>query len=93
MLSRENQNMMQNLYYINQNPSRLGSYIKGLTSLNNHEFIQYLYQPVVDVAEWASFLLLNKNIEQKYERHLVIPIQEVYFFTENLLPELLENNE
>lgn len=93
MLSRENQNMMQNLYFTNQNPSRLGSSSEGLTSQNNHEFIRYLYQPVVDVAEWTSFLLLNKDIEQKYERHLINQIREVYSFTENLFPELLENDE
>jgi hypothetical protein len=49
MLSRENQNMMQNLYFTNQNPLRLSS-SKDLTS-PSHEFIRYLYQPVVDVAE------------------------------------------
>ncbi|MGE3397804.1 MAG: hypothetical protein AB7I49_00890 [Candidatus Nitrosocosmicus sp.] len=91
MLSRENQNMMQNLYFTNQNPSRLGSG-EGLTLLN-HEFIGYLYQPVVDVAEWASFLLLNDDIEKKYEKHLINQIREVYSFTENLFPELLENDE
>src|SRR3712207_9025112 len=48
-LFRSNQNMMQNLYFTNQNPSRLGSSSEDLTSQNNHEFIRYLYQPVVDV--------------------------------------------
>ena len=56
MLSRENQNMLQNLYFTNQNPSRLGSSGEGLTS-QQHEFIRYLYQPVVDVAESPNGLL------------------------------------
>lgn len=91
MLSRENQNMMQNLYFTKQNPLQLNSR-DNLTS-SNHEFIRYLYQPVVDVAEWASFLLLNKDIEKDYERHLINQIREVYSFTENLFPELLKNDE
>jgi hypothetical protein len=91
MLSRENQNMMQNLYLTNQNPSQLNS-AKGLTS-QPHEFIRYLYQPVIDVAEWASFLLMNNDIEKAYERHLINQIREVYTFTENMFPELLENGE
>jgi hypothetical protein len=89
MLSRENQNMMQNLYFTNQNPLRLSS-SKDLTS-PSHEFIRYLYQPVVDVAEWASFLLLNKDIDREYEKHLINQIRDVYSFTENMFPELLEN--
>jgi hypothetical protein len=91
MLSRENQNMMQNLYFTNQNPLRLST-SKDLTS-PSHEFIRYLYQPVVDVAEWASFLLLNKDIDRDYEKHLINQIREVYSFTENMFPELLENGE
>ena len=91
MLSRENQNMMQNLYFTNQNPSSLGP-SEGLTP-QHHEFIRYLYQPVVDVAEWASFLILNNDIEKNYERHLINQILEVYSFTENMFPELLENDE
>jgi len=67
MLSRENQNMMQNLYFTKQNPLQLNS--SENTTSSNHEFIRYLYQPVVDVAEWASFLLLNNDIEKDYERH------------------------
>lgn len=92
MLSRENQNMMQNLYFTNQNPSRLGGSSEGLTS-QHHEFIRYLYQPVIDVAEWASFLLLNNDIEKNYEKHLINQIREVYSFTVNMFPELLENDE
>jgi hypothetical protein len=91
MLSRENQNMMQNLYFTNQNPLRLSS-SKDLTS-PSHEFIRYLYQPVVDVAEWASFLLLNKDIDRDYEKHLINQIRDVYSFTENMFPKLLENGE
>ncbi len=91
MLSRENQNMMQNLYFTKQNPLHLGS-SEDLTP-PTHEFIRYLYQPVVDVAEWASFLLLNKVIDRDYERHLINQIREVYSFTENWFPELLENDE
>ena len=91
MLSRENQNMMQNLYFTKQNPLQLNS-SEHLTS-SSHEFIRYLYQPVVDVAEWASFLLLNNDIEKGYERHLINQIREVYSFTENMFPELLENDE
>jgi hypothetical protein len=91
MLSRENQNMMQNLYFTKQNPLQLNS-SEHLTS-SSHEFIRYLYQPVVDVAEWASFLLLNNDIEKDYERHLINQIREVYSFTENMFPELLENDE
>ncbi len=91
MLSRENQNMMQNLYFTKQNPLQLNSN-EHLTS-SSHEFIRYLYQPVVDVAEWASFLLLNNDIEKDYERHLINQIREVYSFTENMFPELLENDE
>jgi hypothetical protein len=72
--------MMQNLYFINQNPLRLSS-SKDLTS-PSHEFIRYLYQPVVDVAEWASFLLLNKDIDRDYEKHLINQIRDVYSFTE-----------
>jgi hypothetical protein len=77
--------MMQNLYFANQNPSRLGSSGEGLTS-QHHEFIRYLYQPVVDVAEWASFLLLNNDIKRDYERHLEpIPkfdrIKAVHFYS------------
>ena len=91
MLSRENQNMMQNLYLTNQNPSQLNS-ANDLIS-QPHEFIRYLYQPIIDVAEWASFLLLNNDIEKAYERHLINQIREVYTFTENMFPELLENGE
>jgi len=91
MLSRENQNMMQNLYFTNQNPLRLSS-SKDLAS-PSHEFIRYFYQPVVDVAEWASFLLLNKDIDREYEKHLTNQIRDVYSFTENMFPELLENGE
>ncbi len=91
MLSRENQNMMQNLYFTKQNQLQLNSN-EHLTS-SSHEFIRYLYQPVVDVAEWASFLLLNNDIEKDYERHLINQIREVYSFTENMFPELLENDE
>jgi hypothetical protein len=65
---------------------------KDLTS-PFHEFIRYLYQPVVDVAEWASFLLLNKDIDRDYEKHLINQIRDVYSFTENMFPELLENGE
>ena len=89
MLSRQNQNMMQNLYFTNQHPLHLSS-SKDLTSPFN-EFIRYLYQPVVDVAEWASFLLLNKDIDRDYEKHLINQIRDVYSFTENMFPELLEN--
>jgi len=91
MLSRENQNMMQNLYFTKQTPSHLGPN-EELTS-PTHEFNRYLYQPVVDVAEWASFLLLNKDIERDYERHLINQIREVYSFAENWFPELLDNDE
>jgi len=91
MLSRENQNMMQNLYLTKENQLQLNS-SEHMTS-SSHEFIRYLYQPVVDVAEWASFLLLNNDIEKDYERHLINQIREVYSFTENLFPELLENDE
>jgi hypothetical protein len=91
MLSRENQNMMQNLYFTKQDPLQLNS-SEHLTS-SSHEFIRYLYQPVVDVAEWASFLLLNNDIEKDYERHLINQIREVCSFTENMFPELLENDE
>ena len=91
MLSRENQHMMQNLYFTNQHPLHLSS-SKDLTS-RSHEFIRYLYQPVVDVAEWASFLLLNKDIDRDYEKHLINQIRDVYSFTENMFPELLENDE
>lgn len=83
MLSRKNQNMMQNLYFTKQNPLQLNS-SEHLTS-SSHEFIRYLYQPVVDVAEWASFLLLNNDIEKGYERHLINQIREVYSFTENMV--------
>lgn len=91
MLSRENQNMMQNLYFTKQNPLQLNS--SENTTSSNHEFIRYLYQPVVDVAEWASFLLLNNDIEKDYEKHLINQIREVYSFTENMFPELLETDE
>ena len=91
MLSRENQNMMQNLYFTNQHPLHLRS-SKDLTS-PSHEFIRYLYQPVVDVAEWASFLLLNKDIDRDYEKHLINQIRDIYSFTENMFPELLKNGE
>ena len=91
MLSRENQNMMQNLYFSKQNPLHLGS-SEDLTS-STHEFVRYLYQPVVDVTEWASFLLLNKDIDRDYEKHLINQIREVYSFTENFFPELLDNDE
>lgn len=91
MLSRENQNMMQNLYFTKQNPLQLNS-SENLNTLN-HEFIRYLYQPVVDVAEWTSFLLLKNDIEKDYERHLINQIKEVYSFTENMFPELLDNEE
>jgi hypothetical protein len=57
MLSRENQNMMQNSYFTNQNPLLL-SESKDLTS-QSHEFIRYLYQPVVAAAEWASFFTIE----------------------------------
>ena len=91
MLSRENQNMMQNLYLTNQNPSQLNS-ANTLIS-QPHEFIRYLYQPIIDVAEWASFLLLNNDIAKADETHLINQIREVYTFTENMFPELLENGE
>jgi hypothetical protein len=93
MLSSENQNMMQNLYFTNQNPLHLSS-SKDLTLTSpSHEFIRYLYQPIVNVAEWASFLLLNKDIDKDYEKHPINQIRDVYSFTENIFPELLENGE
>ena len=58
-----------------------------------HILNRFLYQPVVDTAEWASFLLLNKDIEREYEKHLLIQIKEVYSTTESLFPELLEKND
>jgi hypothetical protein len=48
---------------------------------------------VVDGAEWASFLILNNDIEKDYERHLINQIREVYSFTDNKFPELLDNDE
>jgi hypothetical protein len=65
MLSRENQNMMQNLYFTKQTPLHLSPSEELISP--TYEFNRYLYQPVVDVAEWASFLLLNKDIERDYE--------------------------
>ena len=91
MLSREYQNMLQNLYNTMQNPLHFES-SKDPTS-PAHILNRFLYQPVVDTAEWASFLILNKDIEKEYEKHLLSQIKEVYSTTESLFPELLENGE
>ncbi len=91
MLSREYQNMLQNLYNTMQNPLFFES-SKDPTS-PTHILNRFLYQPVVDTAEWASFLLLNKDIEREYEKHLLNQIKEVYSTTGSLFPELLEKND
>lgn len=91
MLSREYQNMFQNFYSTLQNPMFQES--SKEPTFSTHSFNKYLYQPVVDTAEWASFLLLSKDIERRYEKHLINQIREVYETTQSMFPELLENDD
>lgn len=82
MLSDENHKMTKNLFETANNEITLTSDLE-----------QGFYKSIIDVAEWASFLIMDKEIGKNFEKHLKKQIQDVYETAVTKYPDLINNDD